>query len=283
MADSTLVQDITSISSELEPPSLDDDRNPIIQLCYELVCAGRPLSEILDEAKGLSDLRKESKSDIGGRLGNAAVFEGVEEPEPPSNGLSEPSVAHLADGTFSPHRFVRLRRLRLGKIILPAAVFTLVSIVTYVEFSKAHPSRPDALLQIARDKGREVSRSLLPILQGAVIGDLPQLGRQLDRFAGKVTTIKLLMTPVGGDGESFYYAGSWPVSTLEAERQILASQGVLDRLPESCRAQTPFLLIYDPAVGGAETIAVTPISTAVGCWAVVTTFSTNALSASIRG
>jgi hypothetical protein len=283
MVDSTLVQDISAISSELKPQSLDDDQDPIIQSCYELVCSGRPLSEILDEVKRLSDLRRGSKLDIGGRPGNAAVSEGADGPEPHSGALSEPSVAHLCDATLSPHRVLGLRQSPRTKIILLAAVFTLVSVFTYIEFSKAHPSSPEALLQSARDKGRELSRSLLPTLEGAVIGDLPQLGRQLDRFAGKVTTIKLLLAPVGGNGETFYYAGSWPVSALEAERQILASQGVLDRLPEICRAQTPFSLIYEQAVGGAEIIAVTPISTAVGCWAVVTTFSTDALSTSIRG
>ena len=93
-----------------------------------------------------------------------------------------------------------------------------------------------------------------PIL-AAVAGErrrrsaLPELGRDLARYAGEVTTIKLLLAAGrrqnGTDG--FYYVASWPPvapSNLEAERETLASQGVLDRLAENCRGEMPFSLIY---------------------------------------
>src|SRR5205823_1262172 len=64
---------------------------------------------------------------------------------------------------------------------------------------------------------------------------------------------------------------------LYAERQLLAGQGVLDRLAQSCRGEMPFSLLYDRPTGGAEIVtAVTPLLTATGCWAVVASFSAEA-------
>jgi two-component system sensor histidine kinase ChvG len=64
---------------------------------------------------------------------------------------------------------------------------------------------------------------------------------------------------------------------LDAERDTLARQGVLDRLSANCREEMPFSLIYDRPTGGAEIVtAVTPVATAAGCWAVVASFSEDA-------
>ncbi len=131
-----------------------------------------------------------------------------------------------------------------------------------------------------RDEGRVISQSLLPLLQTADIDTLPQLGSTLARFAGEVTTIKLLLAPAGAGGDGFYYVASWPTvepANLHAERDTLAQQGVLDRLAQNCRGEMPFSLIYHRPTGGAEIVtAVTPLATAAGCWAVVSSFSQDA-------
>ena len=41
------------IARELKIPPVSDDRDTIIQSCYELLCSSRPLAEVLDEAKRL--------------------------------------------------------------------------------------------------------------------------------------------------------------------------------------------------------------------------------------
>src|SRR5258705_13511525 len=121
----------------------------------------------------------------------------------------------------------RLRSLR-AKTSLLALIFALVPVFLYAEFRKAYQDSQDLLLQSVRDQGRVISQSLLPLLENAAIAELPQLGRQLERFAGKVTTIKLLLAPKGADGDGFYYVASWPGvagNNLEAERQLLAGAG----------------------------------------------------------
>ena len=143
-----------------------------------------------------------------------------------------------------------------------------------------------------RAEGRTISQSLLPLLETADRGSLPELGRHLARFAGEVTTIKLLLRrPTPAPEQRLLLCGVLaPVapSNLEAERETLARQGVLDRLAENCRGEMPFSLIYHRPTGGAEIVtAVTPLSTPAGCWAVVASFSADAyprlISASLIG
>src|SRR3979409_1988700 len=177
-------------------------------------------------------------------------------------------------------RFVRRLRSLRAKTSLLAVIFALVPVFLYAEFRKAYQDSQDLLLQSVRDQGRVISQSLLPLLDNAAIAELPTPPSQPERFAGKVTTIKLLLAPKGADGDGFYYVASWPAvagNNLETERQLLAAQGVLDRLAQSFRGEMPFSLLYDRPTGGAEIVtAVTPLLTATGCWAVVASFSAEA-------
>src|SRR6516165_11027259 len=163
-----------------------------------------------------------------------------------------------------------------------AIIFVLVPVFVYLQFSSAHQDSQELLLSSVRDQGRVISKSLLPLLETADRGSLPELGHYLARFAGEVTTIKVLLAPAdaGAGSDGFYYVASWPAvapSNLEAERETLARQGVLDRLAQNCRGELPFSLIYHRPTGGAEIItAVTPLSTTAGCWAVIASFSADA-------
>jgi two-component system, OmpR family, sensor histidine kinase ChvG len=163
-----------------------------------------------------------------------------------------------------------------------AIVFILVPVFLYIEFRSAHETSQELLLRSVRAEGRTITQSLLPLLTNADGASLPEIGRELARYAGQVTTIKLLLQPAGiqNGAEDFYYVASWPPvapSNLEAERVTLASQGVLGRIAENCREEMPFSLIYHRPTGGAEIVtAVTPVSTAAGCWAVVASFSEDA-------
>jgi two-component system, OmpR family, sensor histidine kinase ChvG len=168
------------------------------------------------------------------------------------------------------------------KIAVLAIVFALVPIFLYLEFRSAHEQSQELLLRSVRAEGHTISQSLLPLLENADGSALPEIGRALSRFAGQATTIKLLLQPpptqAGTNG--FYYVASWPPvapSNLQAERETLQKQGVLDRVAENCRGEIPFSLIYHRPTGGAEIVtAVTPLATAAGCWAVVSSFSEDA-------
>jgi two-component system sensor histidine kinase ChvG len=177
----------------------------------------------------------------------------------------------------------------MAKTALLAVIFILVPVFLYLEFRSAYQESQELLLRSVRDEGRVISQSLLPLLEAADRDSLPELGRHLGRFAGEVTTIKVLLAPAGaGAGtDGFYYVASWPAvapSNLEAERETLVRQGVLDRLAQDCRGELPFSLIYHRPTGGAEVVtAVTPLSTTAGCWAVIASFSADAFPSAHLG
>jgi hypothetical protein len=169
-----------------------------------------------------------------------------------------------------------------AKIVFIAVVFVLVPVFLYLEFRRAYQESQELLLSSVRAEGRAISQSLLPLLETIDNAALPDLGRHLAPFASEVTTIKLLLRPAGTSARSdaFYYLASWPAvtqSNLQAEHDTLAQQGVLERLGENCSGEMPFSLIYHRPTGGAEIVAaVTPLSTRLGCWAVVASFSEDA-------
>src|SRR5271163_4879401 len=166
-----------------------------------------------------------------------------------------------------------------AKTAFLGVVFVLVPVFLYIEFRSAHETSQELLLRSVRAEGRTISQSLLPLLANADPSEFPAIGRDLGRYAGEVTTIKLLLQPASTQN-GFYYVASWPPvasSNLEVERDTLAGQGVLNRLSENCRDEMPFSLIYHRPTGGEEVVtAVTPVSTAAGCWAVVASFSEDA-------
>ena len=106
----------------------------------------------------------------------------------------------------------------------------LVPVFLYMEFRSADQDNQELLLRSVRDEGRVITQSLLPLLETADNGSLPELGRHLARFAGEVTTIKVLLAPnsAGAGSDGFYYVASWPAvapNHLEAEREIACPAG----------------------------------------------------------
>jgi two-component system sensor histidine kinase ChvG len=176
-----------------------------------------------------------------------------------------------------------------AKIVFLAVVFVLVPVFLYLEFRRAYQESQELLLSSVRAEGLAISQSLLPLLETIDTAALPDLGRHLVPFASEVTTIKLLLRPAGisARSDAFYYLASWPAvtqSNLQAEHDTLAQQGVLERLGENCSGEMPFPLIYHRPTGGAEIVtAVTPLSTRLGCWAVVASFSEDAFPSAHLG
>ena len=74
---------------------------------------------------------------------------------------------------------------------------------------------------------------------------------------------------------------SWPVRSPEGERQELISHGILDELSKVCQTQKSASLLHERSIVG-EVTAVTPLQTPIGCWAVVTTLSADALAVNAR-
>ncbi|MBV9521665.1 MAG: HAMP domain-containing histidine kinase [Alphaproteobacteria bacterium] len=171
-------------------------------------------------------------------------------------------------------RGARAYRSLVVKTVLLAVIFLVVPLILYVQFKAADEEKQDLLLRSVREQGRVLGQALVPLL--AAGGDhpaLPQLGRELARFADEVTNVKLLFAPPGG---GFFYIASWPVvpaAQLDIEREKLDQEGVLQRLAQTCQGQLPDAFRYSTPNGGDEVVtSVTPLSTPAGCWVLVTSF-----------
>ncbi len=158
-------------------------------------------------------------------------------------------------------------------------IFLAVPVIVYNRFREADEAEQALLLRSVREEGRVLAQALAPLVSGSERPPLPQLGQSLARFAADLTNVKLLFSPVAGPG--FYYVASWPTvaaAQLDAERDELAREGVLDRLAATSEGELPFALRY-PIPGGSDEVltSVTPLKTPAGCWAVVTSFSAASL------
>jgi len=86
----------TSIGSDLKLASTPSDAEGSLDVCYELVCSGRPWPEILDALKRLKDVSKHRKLDLAAELTNVQV--GPDQPREiraDCSGQIEPKTAHL--------------------------------------------------------------------------------------------------------------------------------------------------------------------------------------------
>jgi len=169
----------------------------------------------------------------------------------------------------------RFHRSLSAKAVLLVVIFLAVPLIVYDQFRAADDAAGALLLQQVREEGRVMAQALLPILGATEKPSIPDLGTQLQRFAGDLTRVKVIFRPT--DQTAFYYVASWPtVSTaqLDNERAELAQQGVLDKLSQTCEGELPFAFRYSTQGAEDEVVtSVTPIKVPSGCWAVVTSFA----------
>jgi two-component system, OmpR family, sensor histidine kinase ChvG len=179
----------------------------------------------------------------------------------------------------------RFYRSLIAKAAVLAIIFLAVPLIVYDQFRAADEAQKAVLLRSVREHGHVITAALAPLLSVGERPMLPQLGRELTRFADDFTNVKLLFSPAGNDG--FFYVASWPVvsaAQLDAERETLRQQGILDRLSGSCDGEFPFALRYQTPRGDDEVVtSVTPLKSPAGCWVVVTSTSATSLPGSHLG
>ncbi len=174
------------------------------------------------------------------------------------------------------------------RLALLALVFLAVPVLIYEQFRRADEVSQTLLLQSARQQGQLIAKAIEPDLKPTDHTALAQVAEVLARFADDHTRLRLLVRPraiSGSDG--FFYVGPAAAASnadLDTERRRLIEQGVLDRLELSCDGDIP-LALRVPRTSGAEELltSITPMNTAFGCWALVTSSDTEALLGSSLG
>lgn len=206
-------------------------------------------------------------------------------PDSATAGLPAPSRQELAPAPPAAAPRTRLYRSLTAKAAVLAIIFLAVPLIVYDQFRAADEAEKAVLLRSVREHGHVIAAALAPLLSSGDHPALPQLGRELERFADDFTNVKLLFAPVGTAG--FFYVASWPAvpaAQLDAERETLRRQGVLDRLSASCDGEFPFALRYRTPQGDDEVVtSMTPLKTPAGCWVVVTSTAASALPGSNLG
>src|SRR5689334_11357492 len=164
---------------------------------------------------------------------------------PPATSRQATEVAALPPPAAAPRRASRLYRSLAVKAAVLAIIFLAVPIIVYDQFRAADEAQKAVLIRSVREQGRVMAQALAPLLSGSERPALPQLGRELARFADELTNVKLIFSPPGES--AFFYVASWPAvptAQLDAERAKLQQQGVLERLGQTCEGELPFALRY---------------------------------------
>jgi two-component system, OmpR family, sensor histidine kinase ChvG len=206
-------------------------------------------------------------------------------PDSVTAGLPAKAAEPAAAGAPRPRKPPRFYRSLVFKTAVLAIIFLAVPGIIYDRFSAADKAEKALLLRSVGEQGHVLAQAMLPMLAQTEHPDLPQLGQVLARFADDITNVKLLFSPT--DRPGFYYVASWPAvssAQLDTERDLLQSEGVLQRLASTCQGDLPFALRY-PLSGGSDEIvtSVTPIRGPTGCWAVVTSFAAGAVPGTTLG
>ncbi|WP_114395113.1 sensor histidine kinase [Oleisolibacter albus] len=170
-----------------------------------------------------------------------------------------------------------LLRSLATRLIIVLLVFLTVPLLVYEQFRGADLEKQALLLRSAQQQGQLIARALEPLLAGVDSKSLMKLGERLQPYADADTSVRLLLRPgnAGGrTGEGFFYVASAPAvptAALDLERERLMEQGLLLRLAVSCAGDQPLAIPVPRESGGIDLLtSITPIKTAMGCWAVVT-------------
>lgn len=170
-------------------------------------------------------------------------------------------------------RLARLRRSLFARLAVLVLIFVAVPAILYERFRAADAERQELILAAIREKGLVISRALEPVLQRADSIPYFRLGEELVQFQAGTVSLKLLLRPSAGGSGFFYVASAPPVASdaLDAERASLLQAGVLDRLERSCDGNLQLAMRVELPGGQTELLtSISPVRTAGGCWALVT-------------
>src|SRR5689334_14221771 len=194
-------------------------------------------------------------------MSTPALTKSTTTPDLATAGSSPPSAA--APAVVRPvarsRRRWRFHRSLSAKAALLVVIFLAVPLIVYDQFRAADDAAGALLMQEVREEGRVLAQALLPVLGATEKPSIPDLGSQLQRFAGDLTRVKVIYRPT--DQAAFYYVASWPtVSTaqLDKERAELEQQGILDKLSQTCEGELPYAFRY--STPGAEDEVVTSVT-----------------------
>lgn len=166
-----------------------------------------------------------------------------------------------------------------AKLALVALLFAAVPAVIYQQFRVAEDERITLLLDGVANQGRAIAEALRPVLETGDPSAVTQVGDRLAALAGSQVELRLLFRPKEAAIDSFLLVAAAPPvpsDAVEAERAFLIQSRLLETAWQSCNAtEAQRRWVDDGSAEGRLVVAVTPVQTASGCWALVTRLSTS--------
>ncbi len=161
-------------------------------------------------------------------------------------------------------------------------------IILYGQFEKADRQTRNLVAENLRHHGWFIAQALIPILDHANDVSDPELEAALEKFSGDGTLLRLMFRPAGQNGANgFYFIASAPhISAQQTgpDLDILAQQGILKALADSCSWDKPVEFRYQQVNGSEEIItSINPINGRLGCWALISANNSSALLSTAFG
>lgn len=161
-----------------------------------------------------------------------------------------------------------------AKLALVAVLFAAVPAVIYQQFRVADQERTTLLLDGVASQGRAIAEALRPVLETGPAAAAGQVGARLEALAGSQVELRLLFRPREGAVDSFLLVAAAPPvpeDSVATERSFLIRSRLLEAAWRSCDATEP---VRHTQGGDSDrallVVAVTPVLTRAGCWALVT-------------
>lgn len=159
-----------------------------------------------------------------------------------------------------------------AKLALVVILFAAVPAVLYQQFLVAEEERTALLLDSVAGQGQAIAEALRPVLEAGNPAEVTQMGERMAKLAGRQVELRLLFRPKGAAIDSFLLVAAVPpvaADALEAERSFFIRSRLLETAWQSCDATEAIGRSMGPETSRLV-VAVTPIQTDTGCWALVT-------------
>ncbi|MEQ9330520.1 HAMP domain-containing sensor histidine kinase [Thalassobaculum sp.] len=161
-----------------------------------------------------------------------------------------------------------------AKLALVAVLFAAVPAVVYQQFRVADEERTALLLDGVANQGRAIAEALRPILETGDPTAVTKVGDRMAALAGAQVELRLLFRPQEAAIDSFLLVAAVPpvqADSMQAERAFLIQSRLLETAWRSCDATEAIGRSVDgDSYDTRGVVAVTPVQSAAGCWALVT-------------
>jgi two-component system sensor histidine kinase ChvG len=173
------------------------------------------------------------------------------------------------------------------RLVVLAIAFAAVPVILAGQFLNAEAGKRATLLRTVQAEGHLLAEGLrLGIEQSYRPLSVVETRSLVERIEAKGMNMRLMLRPAADPSSIYLIAASppLPADKLDQERKQLVEAGIVSHIPASCDNAASLDLRYKTASAREEVMSsITPFASAAGCWAIITSHSTNDAVGSLLG